>query len=114
MFGCASLPGAEGSAHAAALAALGARCGAEPEWSAPPAAGARRAEIVGVPSGDPRAALRALPPLVKGYLRLGAKVGRQAVIDESFGTTDLFIVLRVADIQARYLEYFAPDQLIAA
>jgi putative hemolysin len=114
MFGCASLPGAEASAHAAALAALCARCGAEPEWSAPPVASARRAEIAGVPAGDPRAALRALPPLVKGYLRLGAKVGRQAVIDESFGTTDIFIVLRVADIRARYLEYFAPDELIAA
>ena len=30
---------------------------------------------------DPKAALRALPPLIKGYLRLGAYIGDGAVID---------------------------------
>ena len=33
------------------------------------------------PAVDPRAALRALPPLIKGYLRLGAFVGEGAVIE---------------------------------
>ena len=37
-----------------------------------------------------RAALKALPPLIKGYLRLGAYIGDGAVIDHQFGTTDVF------------------------
>ena len=36
-----------------------------------------------------RAALAALPPLIKGYLRLGGFVGDGAVIDRQFNTTDV-------------------------
>ena len=55
---------------------------------------------------DQREALRALPPLIKGYLRLGAFVGDGAVIDHQFGTTDVLIVLPVSTISARYIEHF--------
>jgi len=55
---------------------------------------------------DPRAALRALPPLIKGYLRLGAYIGDGAVVDHEFGTTDVLIVLPVSVIKQRYLEHF--------
>ena len=51
-------------------------------------------------------ALRALPPLIKGYLRLGAHIGDGAVIDPQFGTTDVLIILPVAQIKARYLSHF--------
>jgi putative hemolysin len=60
----------------------------------------------------PRAALKALPPLIKGYLRLGAYVGDGAVIDWQFGTTDVLIVLPVEAIRSRYFAHFgAPDAL---
>jgi putative hemolysin len=55
---------------------------------------------------DPKSALRALPPLIKGYLRLGAYIGDGAVIDYEFGTTDVLIVLPVSAIKQRYLEHF--------
>ena len=114
MFGCVSLPGVDARAHEAAFAAL-APFGLEPEWRAAPAA---RARVVAIPAPkgarEPRAALRDLPPLVKGYFRLGARFGAEAVIDEAFGVTDVFVVLRVADIQARYLQHFAPEGAIAA
>jgi putative hemolysin len=55
---------------------------------------------------DPKEALRALPPLIKGYLRLGAYIGDGAVIDYEFGTTDVLIVLPVSAIKRRYLEHF--------
>ena len=58
---------------------------------------------------DPRAALRALPPLIKGYLRLGAYIGDGAVIDHQFGTTDVLIILPVSAINARYIEHFGAD-----
>ena len=43
---------------------------------------------------DRRRALVALPPLVKGYLRLGGFVGDGAVIDHQFNTTDVAIVVK--------------------
>ncbi len=63
---------------------------------------------------DPRAAIRALPPLIKGYWRLGAKFGPQAVVDESFGATDVFAVMPVAEIEPRYLAHFGGDRAAAA
>jgi L-ornithine Nalpha-acyltransferase len=112
MFGCASLPGTDPHAHSGARAALSGARASEPEWRAPPRAGARAAPPP-TAAFDARA-LRDLPPLVKGYLRLGARFGAEAVIDEAFGVTDVFVVLRVADIEARYLQHFAPEQPIAA
>ena len=58
---------------------------------------------------DTRAALRELPPLIKGYLRVGAFVGDGAVIDHQFGTTDVLIVMPVSAISARYIGHFGAD-----
>jgi putative hemolysin len=55
---------------------------------------------------DAKDALRALPPLIKGYLRLGAYIGEGAVVDHEFGTTDVFIVMPVSAIKKRYFEHF--------
>ena len=55
------------------------------------------------------AALRGLPPLIKGYLRLGAYVGEDAVIDYQFGTTDVFLVLPSERISTRYINFYGPD-----
>ncbi|RAI24963.1 ornithine--acyl-ACP N-acyltransferase OlsB, partial [Rhodoplanes serenus] len=59
-------------------------------------------------SVDPKAALHALPPLIKGYLRLGAVVGEGAVIDRQFGTTDVLVTLPVSLINTRYIGHFGP------
>ena len=58
--------------------------------------------------GQEQSALQALPPLIKGYLRLGATFGDGAVIDRQFGTTDVFVALPVERIGARYRGHFAP------
>jgi len=50
-----------------------------------------------------------MPPLVKGYLRLGARIGDGCVVDRDFGTVDVFIVLPVAEIAARYVSYYSAD-----
>ena len=54
-----------------------------------------------------KAAIAAMPPLVKGYLRLGGRVGDGCVVDEDFGTVDVFVVLPVAEIGPRYINYYA-------
>jgi putative hemolysin len=53
-----------------------------------------------------RAALRRLPTLIKGYLRLGAYVGDGAVIDRQFNTTDVLILLPVSRINPKYFAHY--------
>ena len=57
---------------------------------------------------DMKQAMKALPPLIKGYLRAGAGFGDGAVIDAQFGTTDVFVVMPVEAISARYVDHFGP------
>lgn len=49
---------------------------------------------------DRPAAMRAVPALIKGYLRLGGYVGEGAYIDRAFNTTDVFLILDTANISA--------------
>ncbi len=58
---------------------------------------------------DQRQALRELPPLIKGYLRIGAYIGDGAVVDHQFGTTDVLIILPVSAIGKRYVDYYGAD-----
>ncbi|NCC51819.1 MAG: GNAT family N-acetyltransferase [Spartobacteria bacterium] len=55
---------------------------------------------------NPREAFIALPPLIKGYLRLGATIGDGAVIDHVFRTTDVCIVLPTELITSRYRKHY--------
>ena len=55
---------------------------------------------------DPKKALRTLPPLVKGYLRLGCKFGDGAIVDHQFGTTDVFIILPLKNVPERMYRHF--------
>ena len=54
----------------------------------------------------PKAALRALPPLIKDYLRLGAYIDDGAVVDHEFGITDVLIVMPVTAVKKRFVEHF--------
>ncbi len=47
-----------------------------------------------------------LPPLIKGYLRLGAHIAGEPAWDPAFNTADLFILLPVANISARFAKHF--------
>ena len=107
MIGCASLDGTEPKQLALPLSFLHHYARAPEAWRAR-ALPARYVEMnrMSKETIDPKAALRALPPLVKGYLRLGAYIGDGAVIDHEFGTTDVLIVLPVSAIKQRYLEHF--------
>ncbi len=55
---------------------------------------------------DPKEAIRALPPLLKGYVRAGAMIGDGTVIDTQFGSVDVFIYFPVSKIDARYRNRF--------
>jgi len=55
---------------------------------------------------DAKEALRALPPMIKGYLRAGCLIGEGAVLDHQFATTDVLIYLPVKDMDPRYMNRF--------
>ena len=55
---------------------------------------------------EPGAAQRALPPLIRGYLRLGARVGCGAVIDSKFRTTDVAMILPASAVNTSYLRHW--------
>jgi putative hemolysin len=107
MFGCASLDGTDPAKLAQVLSYLHHFHAAPEQWVAR-ALPHRRATttLLAKEDVDAKAAWRALPPLIKGYLRLGAVVGPDAVIDHQFGTTDVLIVLPVAGISDRYIQHF--------
>jgi hypothetical protein len=50
---------------------------------------------------DRLAALQAIPPLIKAYLRLGGFVGEGAFIDRTFNTTDVCLVMDTARMNAQ-------------
>lgn len=106
MLGCASLEGTDPEQHALALSFL-AEAAAPPEWNVR-ALPERRIEMRRVPLADidPRRALKDVPPLIKGYLRLGCYIGDGAVIDPQFNTIDVLIVLPVSAISTRYFAHF--------
>jgi putative hemolysin len=107
MFGCASLDGTNPTRLALPLSFLHHYAAAPEPWRAT-ALPERYVEMnrMSKEAIDPKMALRALPPLIKGYLRLGAYIGDGAVIDYEFGTTDVLIVLPVSAIKQRYFEHF--------
>jgi putative hemolysin len=107
MFGCASLPGTDLQALAPALTYL------HSKHLAPPALRPRAVPHRYIPMDrldpttlDVRAVLGELPPLVKGYLRLGGFVGDGAVLDRPFNTTDICVVVKTDLITDKYHKHY--------
>ncbi len=47
-----------------------------------------------------------IPPLIKGYLRLGAYIGGEPAWDPDFNTADLFILLPMSRLNKKYAKHF--------
>ena len=107
MIGCGSFAGTDPKAHALALSYLYHHKLAPEEWRVRAHAHLHvDMNLMNKEAIDIRAALKALPPLIKGYLRVGAYVGDGAVIDHQFGTTDVFLVMPVEAMNTRYFDHF--------
>lgn len=107
MFGCASLPGTDPDALATELTYLHANHLAPPELR-PRAVADRYIAMnrVDPASFEARRALAKLPPLIKGYLRLGGFVGDGAVIDAQFNTIDVAVVVKTDLVTEKYLRHY--------
>ncbi|HEX4368405.1 MAG TPA: GNAT family N-acyltransferase [Rhodopila sp.] len=107
MFGCASLPGIDPDALAPELTYLYYNHLA-PAAIRPRALPHRYVEMRRMQRDDidSRAALTRLPPLIKGYLRLGGFVGDGAVIDPQFNTTDVAVVVQTDLVTDKYHKHY--------
>jgi putative hemolysin len=107
MFGCASLPGIALEVQAAPLTYL------HHYHLAPPVLRPRalpqhyvRMQHCDPAQIDPVRTLAALPPLIKGYLRLGGFVGEGAVIDRQFNTIDVCVVVKTDLVTEKYSRHY--------
>ncbi|WP_036280878.1 GNAT family N-acetyltransferase [Methylocystis sp. ATCC 49242] len=115
MIGCASFPGVSPLAHAQALSYLAHYASADGVWSVKARNDLYKSmALLPKDALDVKSAREALSPLIKGYMRLGARFGDGAVVDIKFNTTDVFVVMPVAEIDARYIEYFSGTERRAA
>ena len=107
MFGCASFHGTDPDALAAPLSYLHhhhlAPLGLRPRALSDRYVDMCRLRVAAVDSGR---ALASLPPLIKGYLRLGAFVGDGAVIDEQFNTTDVCLLIKTNLVTGKYSRHY--------
>jgi len=110
MTGCASFHGTVPAAHAEALSFLAQNCRTSPDWDIKAVAGRYCSmDLMPAEAVSMKSALAAMPPLIKGYLRVGARIGDGCVIDYQFGTVDVFIVMPVKEIAARYITYYGSE-----
>lgn len=111
MFGCGSMHGTDPDALAEQLAYLHHYHLAPPALR-PVAIPSRYVSLDRLPPGglQPRHALAKLPPLIKGYLRLGGFVGDGAVVDEEFNTTDVCVVVKTDLVTERYARHLTREE----
>jgi len=111
MAGCASFPGTVPAAHAEALSYLANFCRAEGTFNVSAVRGRYVSmDLMPVEAIQMRSAMSRMPPLMKGYIRVGARVGDGCVIDHEFGTVDVFVVMPVSEIRQRYINYYSSDE----
>lgn len=107
LFGVASFHGTDVRALASPLAWLHYHHLAPPEMRVVARAPHHVAmDLVPAAALDRRAAMAAMPALIKAYLRLGGCVGEGAWIDHAFNTTDVCLVMDTGRMSAKHREFY--------
>ncbi len=109
MFGCASMEGVIVEPHKEALSFLYQTAKADEDWDVSGNGEVIQLSQIAIGNGNLKSAIRSLPPLIKGYLRLGAMFASQAVIDRQFGTIDVLVLLPVSRLNPRYVNYYGEN-----
>ncbi len=106
-FGCASFIGTDVSKYRQALSYLYHHHLAPPELRSQ-ALPFSYQEMNLIPKNeiDRKEAMRQLPPLVKGYLRVGGFVGEGAFVDPSFNSIDVCIIVKRETVTERYSQRY--------
>lgn len=107
LMGCASFKGVNPLAHAEALSYLAHYAPATDNWNVKARENLYRPmAIMTREQVNVKKAWEHLSPLIKGYLRVGARFGDGAVVDLKFNTTDVFVIMPVAEMNTRYVQHF--------
>lgn len=110
MFGCASFPGTDPHAIAQPLSYLHHTLQSPPDYAVRAQDDQYESmDLLPTEDIDERCALRQMPPLIRGYIRSGCVFGDGAVIDEQFSTVDVFVMLMMKDVEARYFQRFGSE-----
>jgi putative hemolysin len=109
LMGCASIGMADGGHNAANLFTQLDPCQIAPaEYRSFPRHGLPFEQLA---NGQPAL----IPPLIKGYLRVGAWVCGQPAWDPDFNTADLLMLLPMSRMNPRYMRHFMkPAEMAAA
>jgi putative hemolysin len=75
---------------------------------------AQRMDLVPPEALDRRAAMAAMPALIKAYLRLGGHVGEGAWIDRAFNTTDVCLLLDTKRMSQKHRAFYVRKHAPAA
>ncbi len=102
LMGCASVYGVDGEELSAIQRMLLRDFLVEPGLRVTPRRGFDVPPFPVAENADESSTLRNLPPLFKGYLRLGAKVCGPPAHDRQFGTTDFLVLARAGEISSRF------------
>lgn len=112
LFGCASLPGTDTEKITPALSYLH-HFHLAPSDLRPRALDHHYVDMDKIPpSGlNEREARSQLPPLIKGYVRLGGFVGDGAVVDHQFNTTDVCVIVPTNHITEKYDRHYGTSAI---
>ncbi len=112
MFGCASFSGCDPTEHKDSLSYLYHHHLANAQFCPKTLPQFHNnMNIVSADEINPKQEFLRLPPLIKGYLRLGGVVGDGAFIDHNFNTTDILMVVQTSNVGDKYLNKFSPDSV---
>jgi putative hemolysin len=100
LFGCASIGLEDGGAAAHALLEQIKSKYLAPHWQ-------HVRPLIALPAADARPTQKVrMPPLLKAYFSLGAKACGEPYWDRDFNCADVFVLLNVSDLHARYARHF--------
>lgn len=107
LMGCGSVHSTDGPSASLAYAYFKQSGGMADWFSAKPLPGM---EVPGFDAthviADLKSVSRQIPPLMKGYIRAGARIAGEPALDREFGTTDYFIIFDQKEVDARYGKRF--------
>ncbi len=108
LMGCASIVGTDPKKLKLPLSYLATNHQPPSDWmvSAQPTQELLRITAQTLTAQDSRKARLMLPPLIRSYLRIGAYIGDEAVVDYQFGTTDVLVLLPISNIKPNYFDRF--------
>lgn len=67
-------------------------------------------DIIAKEDINPKEALKTLPPLVKGYLRLNGIIGGGCIIDYQWQSVDVCIMVEKATLSQKHVDYYRRDR----